>query len=132
MADWKKHKKICAQRADGSGGPSSSGPASGSGGRRADSSSSSNRVENLDVTIDKPFHRVNEKKWLLDRSERDTFKLLIDTYGMRMEDTYTMEGDADADGMYGGASWSLRSVNRDCCRHGGTRRRPRSVLRLGC
>ena len=60
-------------------------------------------MKNLDVIIDKPFHRLNEKKWLHDRSESDTFKLLIDTYRMRMEDNYTMAGDADTDSMYGGA-----------------------------
>jgi mitochondrial splicing suppressor protein 51 len=38
-----------------------------------------------------------------ERPEQDVYKLLIDTYRLRMEDNYNLEGDADADGIYGGA-----------------------------
>lgn len=57
----------------------------------------------LSVAIDMPFHRLDAETWLHDIPEQDAYKLLIDTYRLRMEDNYNLEGDADADGIYGGA-----------------------------
>lgn len=57
----------------------------------------------LSVAIDKPFHRLEAKTWLHDRPEADVYKLLIDTYRLRMDDNYNLESDADVDGIYGGA-----------------------------
>lgn len=60
-------------------------------------------LEGLAVAIQKPFHHLDDRTWLHDRPERDVFKLLIDTYRLRMEDNYNLEGDADNDSIYGGA-----------------------------
>jgi splicing suppressor protein 51 len=59
--------------------------------------------KNLIAPINKPFHALNDKKWLHSRPETDVYKLLIDTYRFRMEDDYKFSGDADMDSIYGGA-----------------------------
>lgn len=92
-ADWKTHKPNCAGTAQTTG--SSNAGNSGSNSRRAQGP--------LDVHIDKPFHKIHERKWLHDRTEQDVYKLLIDTYRLRMEDDYVFSGDADVDSIYGGA-----------------------------
>ena len=95
-ADWKSHKKSCGKQ-----------------GSQADSSpfSSTNAGSNvlsppkgLDGPVTKPFTRLDNGTWLHDRPERDVYRLLIDAYRMRMEDEYTLEGEADADSIYGGAA----------------------------
>lgn len=40
----------------------------------------------LDVTVGQPFHKLHNGKWLHGRSERDVYKLLIDTYRLRLDD----------------------------------------------
>ncbi|EQL02299.1 hypothetical protein G6O67_007491 [Ophiocordyceps sinensis] len=77
-ADWKVHKKICAKQADAA--ANSSGP----------------------------FTRLENGTWLHDRSEKDVYGLLIDAYRLRAEDMYKIEGEADADSLYGGAADGLR------------------------
>jgi splicing suppressor protein 51 len=66
----------------------------------------------LSVAIDKPFHRLDTQTWLHDRPEQDVYKLLIDTYRFRVEDDYKLEGDADADSIYGGASDGRQGFRR--------------------
>ncbi|OJD31510.1 mynd domain [Diplodia corticola] len=80
-AHWKTHKKVCASRAANAAPPT---------------------AKNLDVPITNPFTRLTTRTWLHDRSERDTYKLLIDAYRMRMDDQYKFEGDIDADCVMGG------------------------------
>ncbi|KAF9207771.1 hypothetical protein BGZ49_010593 [Haplosporangium sp. Z 27] len=75
---WKAHKKQCASLA-------------------------SNAPEPLSTLVVKPFTKLQNKTWLHDRSETDVFKLLIDTYRMRMEDMYKFEGGAEADSVYNGS-----------------------------
>jgi mitochondrial splicing suppressor protein 51 len=60
----------------------------------------------LIADTDKPFHALHNKTWLHNRPEEDVYKLLIDVYRFRMEDNYTLEGDADADAdsIYGEAT----------------------------
>jgi splicing suppressor protein 51 len=57
----------------------------------------------LSVAVDEPFHRLHAKTWIHDRPEQDVYKILIDTYRLRMEDNFNLEGEADSDGVYGGA-----------------------------
>jgi len=99
-ADWKQHKKVCASNA-----------AANAGSDNTTSKTvplnftqqATNATNALKVTMDKPFHRLDSKTWLHDRPEVDVYKLLIDCYRLRMEDDYNLEGDADVDGLYGGA-----------------------------
>ncbi|KAM4063631.1 hypothetical protein HRG_014068 [Hirsutella rhossiliensis] len=44
--------------------------------------------------------------------KRDVYGLLIDAYRLRAEDMYNIEGEADADSIYGGAGNGLRGFKR--------------------
>lgn len=81
-ADWKTHKKSCSMTPGGS---------------------SSNDSKALEVTVQKPFHKLDRKTWLHDRPKKDVYKLLVDAYRLRMEDEYTIESEVDVDSVYGGA-----------------------------
>ncbi|OJD12443.1 hypothetical protein AJ78_06958 [Emergomyces pasteurianus Ep9510] len=93
--DWKTHKKICARNA---------------ASRMASSSGAS--PKGLQVAVEKPFHRLNAKTWIHDRPKEDVYKLLIDTYRLRMEDNYKFEGNADMDSIYGGAQDGRQGFER--------------------
>ncbi|KAF9634322.1 MYND domain protein [Lasiodiplodia theobromae] len=125
-ADWKTHKKVCASLA-----------------AAASNGASTSTSKNLDVPIPNPFTRLTQRTWLHDRSERDTYKLLIDAYRLRMEDDYNFTGDVDADCVMGGAPDSARGFarsscsacsasRRTCCPRGGMPRRRRSVSGWVC
>ena len=62
--------------------------------------------------MEKPFHQLKAGKWLHGRTETDVFKLLIDSYRLRMEDDYNITGDVDEDSLYGGAANSVRPFQR--------------------
>jgi mitochondrial splicing suppressor protein 51 len=47
------------------------------------------------VSIDKPFEKLDQMRWLHGRSETDVYKLLIDSYRLRTNDEYNMTGDLD-------------------------------------
>lgn len=66
----------------------------------------------MDQPIPNPFTRLDTGKWLHDRPEVDVYRLLIESYRMRMEDDYTIEGDPDEDSIYGGASDGLPGFRR--------------------
>ncbi|KAF9207770.1 hypothetical protein BGZ49_010592 [Haplosporangium sp. Z 27] len=59
-----------------------------------------NTTKALAATITKPSNKLQAKTWLHDRPEADVFKLLIDTYRLRMEDMYNFGVDAEADSVY--------------------------------
>jgi len=97
-ADWKKHKKVCASNTASMHGASNIPPPGSTA-----TGSSARPSKGLSVAINMPFHRLDAETWLHDIPEQDVYKLLIDTYRFRMEDNYNLEGDADTDGIYGGA-----------------------------
>lgn len=83
-AHWKQHKQVCRlgllpSATAGTSSSSSPNPTAGS--------TATSTPQNLERQIPQPFHRLHEKKWLHDRPENDVFKLLIDTYRLRMEDS---------------------------------------------
>ncbi|EAW06577.1 putative MYND domain protein [Aspergillus clavatus NRRL 1] len=94
-ADWKTHKKVCAANAQAN---------AGSGTQSAADANATQSTKALEADFPKPFHRLDAKTWLHDRTEKDTYKLLIDTYRLRLDDDYTFTGDVDADSIYGGAT----------------------------
>lgn len=102
-SDWKKHKKVCASQAAAAHSSSTPSPSN----RRPPTGS-----KGLSAAIDKPFHRLDAKTWLHDRPEEDVYKLLIDSYRFRMEDDYNLEGEADIDSIYGGASDGQQGFRR--------------------
>jgi hypothetical protein len=93
-ADWKTHKKVCASNAQANTSSSS---------QSAADVNATQSTQVLDVDFLKPFHRLDEKTWLHVRTEKDTYKLLVDTYRLRLDDDYTFLGDIDMDSLYGGA-----------------------------
>ncbi|RHZ62637.1 hypothetical protein CDV55_106971 [Aspergillus turcosus] len=92
-ADWKTHKKVCASNAQ----------ANTPGTQPAADVNATQSTKVLEVDFLKPFHRLDAKTWLHDRTEKDTYKLLVDTYRLRLDDDYTFLGDIAADSLYGGA-----------------------------
>ncbi|KAG0028364.1 hypothetical protein BGZ82_008457 [Podila clonocystis] len=58
----------------------------------------------LKTTILQPFHKLHVKRWLYDRDTDDVYKLLIDTYRLRVEDDYVLEGEVSVDSLYGGGN----------------------------
>lgn len=50
--------------------------------------------------VSKPFTRLNNGTWLHGRPEMDVYKLLIDTYRMRMEDNANFDGIREHDSIY--------------------------------
>ncbi|KAF3921772.1 hypothetical protein AA313_de0201376 [Arthrobotrys entomopaga] len=90
-AHWKQHKKVCGKTV-----PAESTP-------DASSSSSSG---------DKPFHNLEAGTWLHNRSEKETFTLLIDTYRFRANDNLNLEGKTDPDNVLGGAADSSVGFRR--------------------
>ncbi|KAK2598145.1 hypothetical protein QQS21_005696 [Conoideocrella luteorostrata] len=100
-ADWKGHKKICGGRAD-----ARSSAADGSAAAKL------SPPKGLEKGVDHPFTRLENGTWLYDRSEKDVYGLLIDAYRLRVEDLYNMEGEAEADSIYGGAPNGLHGFQR--------------------
>lgn len=89
-ADWKNHKKVC--------GKDRFGPAS------CDAATySRSRNPNSICYNAAPFTALNSGTWLHNRPKEDVYRLLVDTYRMRIEDKYVFEGDVDEDSVYGGA-----------------------------
>ncbi|KAF9318002.1 hypothetical protein BG003_011962 [Podila horticola] len=58
----------------------------------------------LKSTILQPFHKLHTKRWLHDRDTEDVYQLLIDTYRLRVEDDYVLEGEVSANSLYGGGN----------------------------
>jgi len=107
-AHWKKHKKDCALYAV-------NRAAYNTASRMYLGASNPPRrppLKGLTVAIDHPFCQLDEGTWLHDNPEQDVYKLLIDVYRLRMEDNYNLEGDADDDGIYGGAPDGLQGFRR--------------------
>jgi splicing suppressor protein 51 len=66
----------------------------------------------LSLKVDKPFHRLKKGKWLHDRPENDTYKLLIDVFRMKLEDGYKFDGEVELDSIYDGSPSSIRAFQR--------------------
>ncbi|KAL6829565.1 hypothetical protein J3E69DRAFT_365154 [Trichoderma sp. SZMC 28015] len=96
-ADWKAHKKICSKNQS----TNASSTASNSASTRL------SPPKGLDKPISKPFTRLDKGTWLHDRPEKDVYRLLVDAYRLRVEDTYTMEGEVMAGSLYDGSTDGL-------------------------
>lgn len=96
-ADWSSHKKVCGKARAESALMSHALPSSESHYR-------SQRTVSGKCCIPKPFTALNNGTWLHNRPKKDVFKLLVDTYRMRIEDEYVFEGEVDEDSLYSGAS----------------------------
>lgn len=95
-ADRKTHKKVCASNAQAN---------TGSNNQSASDTNATQSTKALEVDdFLKPFYRLHAKTWLHDHTEKETYKLLIDTYRLRLDDDYTFSGDIHEDNIYGGAT----------------------------
>ncbi|TFA98138.1 hypothetical protein CCMA1212_010134 [Trichoderma ghanense] len=61
---------------------------------------------------DMPFTRLYQGIWLHDRPEAETYELLIDTYRLRVEDTYVFRGELMEDSLYATRSSGLRGFRK--------------------
>ncbi|KAL6353747.1 hypothetical protein LRP88_12738 [Fusarium phalaenopsidis] len=98
-ADWKAQKKACSKQA---GSTSTSG--SGNEGLSA--------PKGPDEPIPDPFTRLDNGTHLHNRPEKGVYRLLLDTYRLRVDDMYTLEGDVDDDNIYAGRADSLQGFRR--------------------
>ena len=83
--DWKTHKKTCGKPESdwaGSDGEPTSPP------------------RGLDAPAAKPFTRLDNGTWLHDRPEKDVYRLLIDAYRLRIEDSYVHGIGAEGESVY--------------------------------
>lgn len=62
------------------------------------------RLKNLDVHIANPFTKLDEGKFLYDRTQKDVFKLLIDSFRLRQADEANLEGKVTPNSLYIGAA----------------------------
>lgn len=100
-ADWKSYKTPCANQAQLN--AESNADTTLETQRGAPQGTNTPRASGaLEVEIEKPFHKLHAKTWLHDRPVKDVYKLLIDTYRMRMEDDYVFLGEVDWDSLYSG------------------------------
>ncbi|KAI8361869.1 hypothetical protein B0O80DRAFT_88355 [Mortierella sp. GBAus27b] len=77
--DWKTHKATCATHAN-----------------AAVSATATS------IHVDKPFHKLHARTWLHSRPEADVYKLLLDTFRLRMEDESQFEGLTHSGTIYTG------------------------------
>jgi splicing suppressor protein 51 len=113
-ANWKAHKKVCTQDAGTS--PAVSRPIAPAAGLPVGIARSiANKqapVPGPGIFIDKPFTRLHNRTWLHARPRKEVYKLLIDAYRLRMEENYSLEGEAETDSIYGGAADGLEGFRR--------------------
>ncbi|TQN63734.1 hypothetical protein CSHISOI_11701 [Colletotrichum shisoi] len=96
---WKKHKNSCAKNRPKPGG--GGGRAFGGGARISPSGPAKLSPSlGLDEPVPDPFTRLDKNKFLHDRPEVDTYRILIDTYRLRMEDNAVIEGKATPKSLY--------------------------------
>ena len=61
------------------------------------------RVSALSQPVPKPFTRLRDGFWLHDRPELDVYKVLIDSFRLRIHDEYLLDGVSGSGTVYGGA-----------------------------
>ncbi|KAF7532433.1 hypothetical protein G7054_g7965 [Neopestalotiopsis clavispora] len=88
--DWKVHKKSCASNAQQNLG----------GGQQQGSGTATTQQKGLDGGIAKPFTALHNRTWLHNRSDKDTYRVLIDSYRLKMTDDVTFDGGPERDSVY--------------------------------
>lgn len=115
-ADWKSHKPGCASaRSAGATNATSStasAPRATASKLNAEAEEFVPRSKSPITNVEKPYHALKAGTWLHTRPKEDVFKLLIDTYRMRLEDDYLLTGDVPNDSLYGGAPNGLRGFRK--------------------
>lgn len=99
--DWKDHKQICSKNASETAQASAPPRPSNSNQNEAKFPEPLNGPKKLSVQIAQPFHELDNGKWLHNRPKEDVYKLLIDSYRLRMEDDFTFTGTPLRTSIYG-------------------------------
>ncbi|RYP21687.1 hypothetical protein DL765_002148 [Monosporascus sp. GIB2] len=107
--DWKTHKKRCARNRGGDGpGGATTTPPTGSSSSSAAPPDSTNSTAATGGALEGgnplPFTRLEKGTYLHDRPEKDTYKLLIDAYRLRLDDVAKFEGAVEPDSVYASAT----------------------------
>lgn len=84
--DWKRHKKVCSSTFG-----------------KPKSTSTRKATSRLVCFNPNPLKALNDGTWLHNRPKNDVFKLLVDTYRIKMEEQYVFEGDVEEGSIYAGA-----------------------------
>ncbi|KAK1981239.1 MYND finger [Colletotrichum cereale] len=96
---WKNHKKACAKNRNNRPVPQATPRGSGSGGTKWSPSEPTPR-RGLDQPILGAFTKLGQGTFLHDRPEIDVYRILIDTYRLRTEDIFNLEGVATPKSLY--------------------------------
>ncbi|RYP06755.1 hypothetical protein DL764_002952 [Monosporascus ibericus] len=107
--DWKTHKKRCARNRGGNGpggatNTSSAGSSSSSAAPPHYTNSTAATGGALEGGNPMPFTRLEKGTYLHGRPEKDTYKLLIDAYRLRLDDVAKIEGVVEPDSIYASAT----------------------------
>ncbi|CAE7221112.1 hypothetical protein CFE70_010717 [Pyrenophora teres f. teres 0-1] len=103
-ADWKTHKKICAQQANANAGDPPSTIHS--------TSYSAPRLKTLEQHVPNPFTLLDEGTYLRRRPEKDVYRLLIDAFRMRSEDDMKLENKPMPNSIYTGKPSSIEPFKK--------------------
>ncbi|KAF2033096.1 hypothetical protein EK21DRAFT_59221 [Setomelanomma holmii] len=98
-ADWKVHKKICSKKAS---------QTYVNANVEHSSTYSAPRLKDLDKHIPNPFTKLDQGKYLHDRTEKDVYKLLIDSFRVREADEHNIESKTMPNSLYSGAASSIQ------------------------
>ncbi|GJJ77250.1 hypothetical protein EMPS_09609 [Entomortierella parvispora] len=99
-ADWKVHKKKCGLAA----GTVEPVVLTTPEGTHNFNSGTPVVPKGLDSTLPKPFTHLHHKTWLHNRSEKDVFRLLIDSFRLMLDDDYKFENHTPENSLYSGSS----------------------------
>lgn len=103
-AHWKTHKKAC--------GVNVTATCTSESSRTSPFPSTATSFKNLATAITHPFHKLEARIWLHDRPEDDVYKLLIDTFRLRINDDYKFSAIKTKGSIYAGRSDSLSAFYR--------------------
>ncbi|USP79097.1 uncharacterized protein yc1106_06371 [Curvularia clavata] len=102
-ADWKTHKKICAQQAN-------------AGTAKSNSTSSNSHfapaLNDLEQHVPNPFTRLDQGKYLHDHPKLDVFKLLIDSFRLLQEDDLQFDLKVTLESVCTGAASSIEPFKK--------------------
>ncbi|PNP49149.1 hypothetical protein THARTR1_10073 [Trichoderma harzianum] len=72
----------------------------------------SSPTKGLEQPISMPFARLDQGTYLHNRPETDVYKLLIDAYRLRVEDTYVFKAELMEDSIYAGCKSGRRGFRK--------------------
>lgn len=91
-----RHRKICGRPSQDGGAPAN-----------ASRATTLSPPKGLEQPITQPFTRLNKNSWLHDRPDIDVYRLLVDSYRLRVADEYIHEGKISKGSFSSGAEDGL-------------------------